>query len=105
MQKFNLHFSIQVAGGKYREMLNILEAEQEVPLQKGCLSRSTFQSIRNLNELSYLEVWEDFRLLEKSMSSERYEYLLGAVMNLCHEWSVEIYEKIEIDQYQHKISQ
>lgn len=105
MQKFNLHFSIQVAGSKYREMLNILESEQKMPLPQGCLSRTTFQSIENLNELSYLETWDSLKLLKASMSSERYEYLLGAVMNLCHEWSVEVSEKIEIDQYQHKISQ
>ena len=104
MQKFNLHFSIQVLGSKYRELLNVLESEQRMQLPEGCLSRNTFQSIENLNELSYLETWNDLKLLESSISSDRFRYLLGAVKNLSQDWSVEVSEKIEIDQYQHKIS-
>jgi len=104
MQKFNLHFSIQVLGSKYRELLKILESEQNRNLPKGCLSRTTFQSIENLNELSYLEVWEDLRLLKESMSGERYQYLLGAVKNLSADWSVEVTEKIELNHFTQKIS-
>ena len=104
MQKFNLHFSIQVLGSKYRELLKILESEQNRNLPKGCLSRTTFQSIDNLNELSYLEVWDDLSLLKESMSGKRYQYLLGAVKNLSADWSVEVTEKIEIEHVTQKIS-
>lgn len=104
MHKFNLHFSIHVLGSKYRELLKIFETEQNLELPKGCLSRTTFQSIDNLNELSYLEVWDDLNLLKESMSGKRYQYLLGAIKNLSADWSVEISEKIEINHVTQKIS-
>ena len=103
MKKFNLHFSIKVLGSKYRELLNILETEQQSELPSGCLSRTIYQSIENLNELSYLEVWDDLDVLKKSMEGDRYEYVVGAIKNLSQDWSIEVFEQIEIDKFQKAI--
>ncbi|MCA0933656.1 hypothetical protein LCM02_14420 [Lutimonas saemankumensis] len=100
MKKFNLHFSIKVLGSKYRELLNILETEQQSVLPSGCISRTIYQSIENLNSLSYLERWEDLDLLKKSMEGDRYEYVVGAIKNLSQDWSIEVFEQIEINKFQ-----
>lgn len=100
MKKYNLHFSIEVLGSKYRELLNLLESEQQSELTSGCLSRTVYQSIDNLNSISYLETWDDLGLLEKSMQEDRYNYVLGAVKNLSENWSMDIYEKIEMNKNQ-----
>ena len=100
MKKYNLHFSIKVLGSKYRELLNILETEQDLLLPSGCLSRTVYQSIEDLNSLSYLEVWENLELLENSMKGDRYEYVVGAIKNLSQDWSIEVFEQIEIDKFQ-----
>jgi len=100
MKKYNLHFSIKVLGSKYRELLNILETEQQLELPSGCLSRTIYQSIEDLNSLSYLEGWKDLELLENSMKRDRYEYVVGAIKNLSQDWSIEVFEQIEIDKFQ-----
>ena len=87
-------------GSKYRELLNLLESEQRSDLPIGCDSRTIYQSLATLTALSYVEIWDDLGLLEKSMQEDRYNYVLGAVRNLSENWSIDIYEQIEINKNQ-----
>lgn len=96
MKKFNLHFSIRVSGGKYRELLNILELELKNEKLKGCVERSIYQSVEDLNVITFVEEWNDFKLLKSSFQESRFKYILGAVKNLSDEWTMEVLENIEV---------
>jgi len=96
MKKFILHFSIKVNGSKYRELLNILEIERKSEKYKGCLERTIFQSIEDLNSLTYVEEWSDLELLKSSFQGSRFNFIFGAVKNLADEWSMEVLENMEV---------
>ena len=96
MKKYNLYFSIKVSGGKYRELLNILELELKNEKLKGCIERSIYQSVEDLNVITFIEEWDDFKLLKSSFQSPRFRYIVGAVKNLADHWSMEVLEPKEV---------
>jgi quinol monooxygenase YgiN len=96
MKKYILHFSIKVNGSKYRELLNILEVELTSVKLQGCLERAIFQSIEDLNSITYVEEWNDLVLLKSSFKGSRFNFIFGAVKNLADEWEMEVLENMKI---------
>ena len=96
MKTYYLRFSSQVCGGKYRELLNMLELELRNEKLKGCIDRSVYQSVEDLNDITFVEEWNDFKLLKSSFQSPRFRYIVGAVKNLADHWSMEVLEPKEV---------
>ena len=96
VKTYYLHFSSKVSGGKYRELLNILELELKNEMLKGCVDRSIYQSVEDLNVITFIEEWNDFKLLKSSFQSSTFKYMLGAIKNLTDNWSIEVLETKEV---------
>lgn len=86
---------ITVLGSKYRELLNILEREQQRSLPKGCREKRIFQCVDDLNVINYQEVWDDLDLLIESMRDTRFEFVSSAIKTLSSNWNIEILEPVE----------
>ena len=96
MKKYNLTFLIRVNGGKYRELLNLLELELSNTKLEGCSNRAIYQSIEDLNAITFVEQWNDLKLLKSSFKSPRFIYIMGAIKNLSDDWTMEVLESLEV---------
>ena len=58
--------------------------------------RAIFQSIEDLNSITYVEEWNDLVLLKSSFKGSRFNFIFGAVKNLADEWEMEVLENMKV---------
>ena len=94
---YNLKYNLKVYDSKYREFLNVLDNCLNKQKPANCFNRSAFQSITDMHEFEYLEVWTDLESMKEYMRSNDFMSLQGAFQLLTAIENFSITESKELE--------